>query len=93
MVQEEVAGVDILEAKDGPRIVRVDVTDSSLTAYLTNGRTIAVPFGWNPRTDQNGAGGNERHDVGAGGCAVQWPGIDEMRKLLNVRPMPSPTRP
>ena len=61
----------------GPWAERVDVTDDTLTADLSDGRTISVPLAWYPRLVH--ATPHERRNwrpIG-GGAGIHWPDLDE----------------
>jgi hypothetical protein len=60
-----------------PRVLKVLVTDDTLSADLEDGRTIAVPLGWYPRLAHGTAA--ERSDVriSGAGYGLHWPELDE----------------
>ena len=62
----------------------VTVTDDTLTAELSDGRTISVPLSWYPRLIH--ARPEERNNwrlIGAGE-GVHWPDLDEGHQRGNV---------
>ncbi|MBI1926259.1 DUF2442 domain-containing protein [Candidatus Poribacteria bacterium] len=60
-----------------PRIKDIQVTDETITAYLTDGRTISVPLAWSWRLwDATPAQRNNFEMIGDG-QGVHWPDIDE----------------
>ena len=67
----------------------VSVTEDTLTAELTDGRTISVPLAWYPRLVH--ATPDERNNVElyAGSQHIHWPDLDEdlsVEGLLAGRP-------
>jgi len=61
----------------GSRIVRVEVTDETLSVWLADGRALSVPLSWYPRLLE--ASPEERADwtISAGGFGIHWPSLDE----------------
>lgn len=72
-----------------PEAERVEVTDDTLMADLSDGRTISVPLAWYPRLVH--ATPAERHNwrlIGVG-QGIHWPDLDEdisVEGLLAGRP-------
>ena len=72
-----------------PEAERVEVTDDTLMADLSDGRTISVPLTWYPRLVH--ATPAERHNwrlIGVG-QGIHWPDLDEdisIEGLLAGRP-------
>ena len=65
--------VEIVE----PRIVDVQVTEDSITAYLADGRVISVPLAWSWRlADASPIQRNSFELIGSG-QGVHWEEIDE----------------
>ena len=60
-----------------PEAMTVEVTDDTLTAELSDGRTVSVPLSWYPRLIH--ATPEERQNwrlIGAGE-GIHWPALDE----------------
>lgn len=60
-----------------PRVVRVTVTDDTLTVDLEDGRTIAVPIGWFPRLAYGTASERANVRIAGAGFGLHWPDLDE----------------
>src|SRR3972149_8494945 len=60
-----------------PRIVRVTVTDDTLSADLEDGRTISVPLGWYPRLANGSPAERANFQISGAGYGVHWPDLDE----------------
>ena len=60
-----------------PRIVRVTVTDDTLSADLEDGRTISVPLGWYPRLANGIPAERANFKISGAGYGVHWPDLDE----------------
>ena len=74
-----------------PRAVAVTVTDSAITAYLADGRTIAVPLAWSWRLAEATSAQRQRWELIAGGTGIRWPDVDEdisVRGMLEGGPAP-----
>lgn len=72
-----------------PDATGVEVTEDTLTADLSDGRTISVPLAWYPRLVHATVG--ERHNwrLVGGGAGIHWPDLDEdisVEGLLAGRP-------
>ena len=72
-----------------PDAEAVSVSDDTLTAELSDGRTISVPVAWYPRLLHGTA--NERNNwrLIGGGQGINWPDLDEdisIESLLAGRP-------
>ena len=60
-----------------PDAMTIEITDDTLTAELSDGRTISVPISWYPRLVH--ASPEERNNwelIGAG-QGIHWPDLDE----------------
>lgn len=67
-----------------PTIQRVIVTDDTLSADLSDGRTISIPLAWYPRLLRGSA--EERNDwrfIG-GGNGIHWNQLDEDISIKNL---------
>ena len=60
---------------DMPQAERVEVTEDTLTATLSDGRTISVPLKWYPRLAH--ATAKERRNWRRTGRGIQWPDLNE----------------
>ncbi len=60
-----------------PKVMKVTVTDDTLSVDLADGRTIAVPLVWYPRlaygTDQE----RSNFKIAGAGYGIHWPDLDE----------------
>jgi len=67
-----------------PTVLRVAVTEDTLSVELADGRTIAVPVAWYPRLAQaTVAEGNSWRLIG-GGLGIHWPALDEDISVANL---------
>lgn len=79
--------------QEDPCFERIEVTATSITAHLSDGRTVSVPLWWSWRLEQ--ATRRQRHNceiIGAGRVA-HWPEVDEHLSVdgfLNGTPAPRP---
>jgi hypothetical protein len=55
----------------------VDVTDDTLTADLSDGRTISVPLAWYPRLVHATPQERRNWRLIGGGVGIHWPDLDE----------------
>jgi hypothetical protein len=60
-----------------PRIVKVVVTDETLSADLEDGRTIAVPLGFYPRLVHGSPRERANFQISGAGHGIHWPDLDE----------------
>ena len=60
-----------------PRIVKVTVTDDTLSVDLEDGRTIAVPIGWYPRLTHGTSTERTNFQISGAGYGIHWPDLDE----------------
>ena len=60
-----------------PVAERVDVTEDTLTADLSDGRTISVPLAWYPRLVHATPKERRNWRLIGGGAGIHWPGLDE----------------
>lgn len=76
-----------------PRIADLRVTDSEITAFLVDGRTVSVPLAWSWRlSDATPSQRSHWESIGQGVC-VQWPEVDEdisIDRMLHGSPAPRP---
>jgi hypothetical protein len=59
------------------RIKSVEVTDDSIIAHLTDGRTISVPLVWSRRLTEATPQQRNHYEIMGDGQGVHWPDIDE----------------
>ncbi len=62
---------------DMPRITDIRVTDDSITASLTDGRTISVPLAWSWRLSEATPEQRGNFEIIGSGVGVHWPDVDE----------------
>ena len=60
-----------------PDASRIDVSDDTLTADLSDGRTIAVPIDWFPRLVHATQSERSNWRLVGGGEGIHWPDLDE----------------
>ena len=68
---------------------RVEVAEVTLTADLSDGRTISVPLAWYPRLVHATPPERQQWRLVGGGVGVHWPDLDEdlsVERLLAGRP-------
>ncbi|MCE2494672.1 MAG: DUF2442 domain-containing protein [Alphaproteobacteria bacterium] len=62
---------------DVPGAITIDVTGDSLTAELSDGRTISVPLAWYPRLIHATPEERNNWEIHAEGRHLHWPDLDE----------------
>ena len=60
-----------------PVAERVAVTEDTLTADLSDGRTISVPLAWYPRLVHAAPKERRNWRLIGGGAGIHWPDLDE----------------
>ena len=61
-----------------PTVIKsIEVTDDSIIAHLTDGRTISVPLVWSWRLTEATAQQRKNFEIMGDGHGVHWPDIDE----------------
>ena len=60
-----------------PRIIRVAVTDDTVSVDLEDGRSIAVPMGWYPRLAHGTPTERANVEISGAGYGMHWPELDE----------------
>jgi len=60
-----------------PSIQDIVVTDETIMAHLTDGRTISVPLAWSWRLSEATADQRAHWELIGDGEGVRWPDIDE----------------
>ncbi len=73
-----------IELLEIPTIQQVTLTDDTLSADLSDGRTILVPLAWYPRLLHGSI--EERNDYRfiAGGSGIHWNQLDEDISIKNL---------
>lgn len=73
-----------IELPGMPTIQQVTVTDDTLAADLSDGRTISVPLAWYPRLLHGSS--EERNDCRfiGGGSGIHWSQLDEDISIKNL---------
>ena len=69
-----------------PLATKVTPTDDTLTAELSDGRTISVPLAWYPRLLDATPGERDNVQLTGNGAGIYWPDLDEdvsVENLLN----------
>lgn len=59
------------------KIMKVRVTDDTLTVDLDDGRTISVPIGWYPRLAHGTPQERAHWEISGAGYAIHWRELDE----------------
>ena len=60
-----------------PRIMHIEVTEDTITAYLVDGRVISVPLAWSWRLSDATVEQRNTWELIGDGQGVHWPDIDE----------------
>lgn len=60
-----------------PRIADLRITDSEITAFLVDGRSVSVPLVWSWRLSDATPTQREHWELIGDGIGVHWPDIDE----------------
>ena len=77
-----------------PRIADLRVTDSEITAYLVDGRSVSVPLAWSWRLSDATTAQRNHWDLIGEGIGVHWPDVDEdfsVEGMLHGTPGPRTT--
>ncbi|MEW5717231.1 MAG: DUF2442 domain-containing protein [Chloroflexota bacterium] len=64
-------------ASSEPRISNLKVTNDSIVAQLSDGRTISVPLAWSWRLSDATPEQRNRFEIMGNGQGVHWPDLDE----------------
>lgn len=59
------------------KLKAVEVTEDTITAYLTDGRTISVPLVWSWRLSEATPEERANYEIIGDGEGIHWPDIDE----------------
>lgn len=73
--------IDTLEI---PQAQQVVVTDDSLVADLSDGRTISVPLAWYPRLLHGSPAERNNWRLTGGKEGIHWPDLDEDISIKNM---------
>jgi hypothetical protein len=82
-------------ANNEPRIATLQVTDDSIIARLSDGRTISVPLTWSWRLSEATVRQRNKFEILGSGQGVHWPDLDEDISawgMLYGIPAPQPRR-
>src|SRR5438045_8281574 len=60
-----------------PRVLRVGITEDTLTAELADGRTVSVPLAWYPRLLAGARKERSNWRLIGNGEGINWPNLDE----------------
>lgn len=60
-----------------PEAMTIAVTEDTLTAELSDGRTIATPLAWYPRLAHGTPQERNNWELIGGGQGIRWPDLDE----------------
>jgi DNA-binding transcriptional regulator YiaG len=75
------------------RISGVEVSESKITFYLTDGRVVSVPLSWSWRLQEATPEERQNYEISPSGYGVHWPDVDEdlsARGALRGTPAPRP---
>lgn len=73
-----------LQLDHEPEIVRVQVTEEYLSAYLADGRLISVPLEWYPRLAHGTPEEWAHYELSSEGFGIHWPDLDEDISIENL---------
>lgn len=59
------------------RVLKVSVTDDTLSVDLDDGRTVSVPIGWYPRLSHGTDAERAKFEISSAGYGIHWPDLDE----------------
>ena len=59
------------------RVLKVKVTDDTLSIDLEDGRSVSVPIGWYPRLANGTPAERANLQISGAGYGVNWPDLDE----------------
>jgi len=68
--------MDIVASSE-PRISHLKVTNDSIIAQLSDGRTISVPLAWSWRLSDATPEQRNKFEIMGSGQGVHWPALDE----------------
>lgn len=76
-----------------PEITDLRITESEITAYLVDGRTVSVPLAWSWRLSEATPAQRNHWELIGDGIGIHWPEIDEdisIEGMLYGAPAPRP---
>jgi hypothetical protein len=76
-----------------PRVMSVSVTEDSIAASLSDGRTVSVPLAWSWRLSEATPAQRAHYELIGSGQGVHWPEVDEdisVAGMLHGTPAPRP---
>lgn len=76
-----------------PRFESVRVTDTYITAHLSDGRVVSVPLWWSWRLEKASKAEREHCQIIGAGYTAHWPDVDEhlsVEGFLTGTPAPRP---
>jgi hypothetical protein len=76
-----------------PKIAELRVTESEITAYLVDGRTVSVPLAWSWRLSEATPEQRGHWEMIGDGIGIHWPDVDEdisIEGMLYGSPAPKP---
>jgi hypothetical protein len=76
-----------------PRVMSVAVTEDSIAASLSDGRTVSVPLAWSWRLSEATPAQRAHYELIGSGQGVHWPDVDEdisVAGMLHGTPAPRP---
>ena len=59
------------------RVLKVEVTDDTLSIDLEDGRSVSVPIGWYPRLANGTPAERANLQISGAGYGIHWPDLDE----------------
>jgi len=74
-----------------PRMLSVTVTEDSIAASLSDGRTVSVPLAWSWRLSEATPTQRAHYELIGSGQGVHWPEVDEdisVAGMLHGTPAP-----
>lgn len=78
---------------EDPCLEQIEVTDTTITAHLSDGRTVSVPLWWSWRLEQATRRQRRHWEIIGAGRIAHWPEVDEHLSLegfLKGTPAPRP---
>jgi len=69
--------MSISAIKHDPRVADVEVSDTTLSVLLRDGRRISAPLSWFPRLASASREDRTVWELSAAGHGIHWPKIDE----------------
>lgn len=76
------------------RITDVNISETSITFELADGRSVSVPLSWSWRLEEATPSERQCYEISPSGYSVHWPEVDEdlsARGALRGTPAPRPS--